>query len=127
MGFRFRKRIKLMPGVSLNLSKGGVSASVGKPGATINFGKRGVKGTAGIPGSGISYTTKLVGKNTTPLKHVEEHIVHQRRVGFGLAAGIFFAPFIFSWFLLRSGHTVISRLLGFGWLAVFLWMSVLGN
>ena len=124
MGFRFRKRIKLMPGVSLNLSKGGVSASVGKPGATINVGKNGVKGNVGIPGSGVSYTTKLTGNNTALQGHTEEHIVHQRRVGFLLATGILLVPFIFSWLLLRSGHTLTSRLLGFGWLAVFLWMSI---
>ena len=33
MGFRFSKRIKILPGVSINLSKSGVSASVGPRGA----------------------------------------------------------------------------------------------
>lgn len=41
----------------------------------------------------------------------------QRRVGFGLGLGIFFLPGIFSWFLLRKGHTLKSRIVGFGWLA----------
>jgi hypothetical protein len=57
MGFRFRKRIKLFPGVSVNLSRSGVSTSVGRPGATINLGaKRGARVTVGIPGTGISYS-----------------------------------------------------------------------
>jgi len=59
MGFKFRKRIKIAPGININLSKSGVSTSVGKPGATVNFGKNGVKGTVGIPGSGLSYSETL--------------------------------------------------------------------
>ncbi len=59
MGFRFRKSIKLFPGVRVNLSKSGVSATIGKPGATINVSERGTSGTIGIPGTGISYSEKL--------------------------------------------------------------------
>lgn len=50
MGFRFRKTIKLFPGVKLNLSKSGISTSIGVPGATVNISKRGTRGTVGIPG-----------------------------------------------------------------------------
>jgi Protein of unknown function (DUF4236) len=57
MGFRFRKRLKLFPGLWINLSKKGGSLSVGGRGATVNISKRGVTGTAGLPGSGISYRT----------------------------------------------------------------------
>lgn len=60
MGFRFRKSIKLMPGVRLNISKGGFSTSIGRPGATVNIGKRGVRGTVGLPGTGLSYSDMLV-------------------------------------------------------------------
>lgn len=56
MGFRFRKSLKIIPGVRLNLSKTGVSASVGGPGATVNFGPKGTRQTVGIPGTGISYS-----------------------------------------------------------------------
>jgi hypothetical protein len=59
MGFRFRKTIKLFPGVRLNFSKSGVSTSIGAPGATINISKRGTRGTVGIPGTGISYSENL--------------------------------------------------------------------
>lgn len=59
MGFRFRKSVKLMPGVRLNIGKTGISASVGGKGATVNVGKRGVRGTVGIPGTGISYSEDL--------------------------------------------------------------------
>lgn len=61
MALRFRKRIRVMPGVHLNLSNKGISTSLGKPGATINVGKRGVRGTVGLPGTGLSYSSKLSG------------------------------------------------------------------
>ena len=57
--FRFSKRIKILPGVSINLSKSGVSASVGPRGAKINIGKRGVRANLGIPGTGMGYSTKI--------------------------------------------------------------------
>jgi Protein of unknown function (DUF4236) len=55
MTFRFRKRIKLFPGVHINLSKSGISTSIGKPGATINLKDgRKARATIGIPGTGLS-------------------------------------------------------------------------
>ncbi|MGD8113133.1 DUF4236 domain-containing protein [Vibrio sp. TRT 17S01] len=64
MGFKFRKRIKIAPGLHVNLSKSGVSTSIGKPGATVNIGKKGVKATVGIPGSGLSYSQSLSESNS---------------------------------------------------------------
>jgi hypothetical protein len=56
MGLRFQKRIKILPGVYINLSKSGVSASVGGHGATVNVGSTGRRMvTLGIPGTGLSY------------------------------------------------------------------------
>ena len=57
MGFRFQRRIKIMPGVTLNVGKRGVSTSIGRRGAHITFGQNGVRTTVGIPGTGISYTS----------------------------------------------------------------------
>jgi len=59
MGFRFQKRITILPGVRLNLSKSGASWSVGPRSASVNVGKRGVYGTVGLPGSGLSYRERL--------------------------------------------------------------------
>lgn len=59
MGFRFQKRITLLPGVRMNLSKSGASLSVGPRGASVTMGKRGVYGNVGIPGSGLSYRERL--------------------------------------------------------------------
>jgi hypothetical protein len=59
MEFRFRRSIRLVPGLRLNLSKGAISATLGRPGASVNIGRRGVQGTAGLPGTGLSYQTRL--------------------------------------------------------------------
>lgn len=56
MGFRFRKSIKLLPGVRINISKSGVSTSVGPRGFTTTIGHGKVRRTVGIPGTGLSYT-----------------------------------------------------------------------
>lgn len=66
MGLRFRRTFKVFPGVHLNISKGGVSASIGVPGATLNVGKNGAQLTGGIPGTGISYRQRLAGPLTSP-------------------------------------------------------------
>lgn len=55
-GFRFRKRIKLLPGVWLNLSKHGVSTSVGTKGLTVNLKGDKMRTTVSAPGTGLSYT-----------------------------------------------------------------------
>jgi hypothetical protein len=59
MGFRFHRSIRLLPGVRLNLSKSGISTSIGTRGAWLTFGKRGTRATVGISGTGISYTQTL--------------------------------------------------------------------
>ena len=72
MGFRFRRSIKLFPGVTINLSKSDVSASLGVPGATINVGKCGTRSTVGVPGTGLSYSDKLSRppERTTPAEGI---------------------------------------------------------
>jgi hypothetical protein len=64
MGFRFQKRLSILPGVRINLSKGGVSTSLGPRGADVNIGRDGVTTNAGIPGTGLSYRSKLGSKGS---------------------------------------------------------------
>src|ERR1700681_1362206 len=57
MGFlRFRRTLKILPGIRMNVGKTGVSWSFGRRGAHLTVGKRGVRTTVGLPGSGLSYT-----------------------------------------------------------------------
>ncbi len=59
MALRFRRRVKLVPGVHLNISRSGISTSLGVRGASITFGKRGNYINAGLPGTGISWRSKV--------------------------------------------------------------------
>lgn len=56
MGFRFRRSVKILPGVRLNFGKRGISTSLGVRGAHVTFGKSGTRTTVGLPESGMSYT-----------------------------------------------------------------------
>ncbi|RLC67210.1 MAG: DUF4236 domain-containing protein [Chloroflexi bacterium] len=59
MAFRFWRRIRIAPGVTLNLSKSGGSLSFGPRGAKFTVGATGKRATVGIPGTGLFYTTTL--------------------------------------------------------------------
>lgn len=56
MGFRFYRRVKIAPGITLNFSKTGVSTSFGPRGAKVTVGRNGIRKTVGIPGTGMYYT-----------------------------------------------------------------------
>jgi hypothetical protein len=56
---RFRKRIHITLGINLNLSKSGVSATVGKKSASVIIGKNRAYINAGIPGTSIYDRKKL--------------------------------------------------------------------
>lgn len=63
MGWRFRKSIRILPGVRINLSKSGISTSVGPRGAKVTFGPNGTYVNAGIPGTGLYTREKISGGN----------------------------------------------------------------
>lgn len=56
MGFRFRRSIRILPGVRVNLSGSGASVSLGARGFHYTIGPKGTRVTAGIPGTGLSWT-----------------------------------------------------------------------
>lgn len=82
MGLRFRRSIKLAPGLRLNLSKSGLGMSVGARGASISVGSSGVYANAGIPGTGFSIREKISGtsaqsSNTRSSTTVDPRTVRQ--------------------------------------------------
>jgi hypothetical protein len=80
MPWRFHRVISIIPGlVRLNLSKGGISGSVGPRGADVNIGKHGITTNAGLPGTGLSYRQKL-------------GVAH----GSGIGVGLFIAALAFA-------------------------------
>lgn len=62
MPIRFRKSIKILPGVRLNLSKSGISVTLGGKLFSLNLGKTGTYANVDLPGSGLVYRTRLGGK-----------------------------------------------------------------
>jgi hypothetical protein len=56
--FHFYRRVKIFPGLRLNISRAGPSLTAGVLGAHITVGRRGVTRTVGIPGTGIYYTSR---------------------------------------------------------------------
>ncbi|MCK5039365.1 MAG: DUF4236 domain-containing protein [Candidatus Aenigmarchaeota archaeon] len=55
----FRRRIKIIPGVRLNLSKSGISTSIGIRGVNLTFGKKGTYLNTRILGTGIHKRQKI--------------------------------------------------------------------
>src|SRR5690554_8112148 len=82
MAIRFRKSVKVMPGVRVNFGKKGMSTSIGVRGATVNLSKRGTRVTAGLPGTGLSvshlYKAQGSKRQPAPIKPVTPklHIRH---------------------------------------------------
>lgn len=52
MGFRFQRRIKIMPGVTLNVGKRGVSTSIGRRGGAYHVRTEWCPDDGGDPGDG---------------------------------------------------------------------------
>lgn len=59
MATYFRKTIKILPWVTLNLNKSGASLSIGPRGAKLNIGKNGAYINSSIPGTGVYNKTKV--------------------------------------------------------------------
>lgn len=74
MALRFRKSVKILPGVRVNFGLKGASVSVGAKGASVSIGKQGVYGNVSIPGTGISFREKLSNNSRN------ERVLKQQRV-----------------------------------------------
>ena len=62
MAWRFRKRVKVIPGVYLNFSSKGVSTTLGSRGLSVNIGSKGTYLNQGISGLGLYSRTKISGQ-----------------------------------------------------------------
>lgn len=136
MGFRFRKRIKIAPGVYINLSKSGVSTTLGKSGASVNISKKGTRGTVGLPGTGLSYSSQLSQSATSrklkqsgappDLSTPPNLPPSLGQPPFGqpisqtpsvwLFLGVLLMPYFFVWFLLRPQYSSPVKIAGVAWL-----------
>jgi hypothetical protein len=66
MALRIRKSFKIAPGLRVNVSKSGVSTSIGGKGVTANFSKRGTKLTTSLPGTGFSSSKMYKSSGSSP-------------------------------------------------------------
>ncbi len=78
MPIRFRRTLKIAPGVKLNFSKSGVSTTVGPKGFHFTFNKRGVRRSVAIPGTGVS-EVDYIKKNETPAEKEKRERAEERR------------------------------------------------
>ncbi len=78
MPIRFRRTLKVAPGVKLNFSKSGISTTVGPKGFHFTFGKRGVRRTVSIPGTGVSEVDYVKKNETEAQKEGEERKEEKR-------------------------------------------------
>lgn len=56
---RIWRRVRVGRGATVNLSRGGVSVTVGSVGRRLTLGKRGLAVSLGLPGTGVSYRWTL--------------------------------------------------------------------
>jgi len=111
---RFRKSIKISPGVKLNLSKSGVSGTFGVKGASVNVGKNGTYLNTGIPGTGV-YDRKRIGEgsnqqNYSALTPEEIELIKNKRMIF-LAFSIILSVLITVLFFLK--HWITGSIFSF--------------
>lgn len=99
-GWNYRKRVKIAPGVTVNISKNGVSTSVGPKGARITYGKNGTYLNTSIPGTGL-YRRKKIGES------VKTHNEGRSGCLYTVFLVLFFSLFFFVVF---NGKTILSYL-----------------
>ena len=56
MGLRFRRSVRLLPGVRWNFGLKSTSLSIGGRGVRYTFGTKGARVSAGVPGTGLSWS-----------------------------------------------------------------------
>ena len=77
MGWRYRKRIKILPGIHINISKSGISTNIGVKGANITFGPKGTYVNTGFPGTGL-YRRDKISNNATKYSSIEDNLNENR-------------------------------------------------
>lgn len=81
MRLRFQRRVKVLPGVTLNFSKSGVTTSVGVRGARVTIGRGQTRTTLGLPGTGLSVTE--VRKSAKKSQPRQRQLLHSGRAPAG--------------------------------------------
>src|SRR4030095_10112211 len=75
MSWRFRTSFNVMPGIRLNVSRNGLSATLGAAPFSVNVGPQGFYGNVSIPGTGLSYENAW----TLPLREYDRSVSRPNR------------------------------------------------
>ncbi|OWV31492.1 DUF4236 domain-containing protein [Halomonas campaniensis] len=59
MGLKFRKSVKVAPGVRVNFGKKSSSVSIGNKYGGYNIGSKGTRARVSAPGTGLSYSDRI--------------------------------------------------------------------
>ncbi len=84
MPIRFRRTLNILPGVRMNLSRHGISTTVGPRGMHLTFNRYGVRQDLGLPGTGLSENSYLF---RTRASSEEEAARHVARIHHGQGCG----------------------------------------
>ncbi len=87
MPIRFRRTFHILPGVRMNVSKHGISTTVGPRGMHLTFNRYGVRQDVGLPGTGLSESSYIVGGNRGRAAAEEEAARHVRSIHQGEGCG----------------------------------------
>ncbi len=79
MALRFRKSIKILPGVRVNIGLKGASLNVGPRGASVSISKQGVYTNASIPGTGISFREKVSNNSRSERALKQQRLTEQNQ------------------------------------------------
>lgn len=117
MGWRLYRRKRLLPGVTLGLSRSGPSLRFGVRGAGLTVGGRsGLRTTVGVPGTGVYYTsTPLAGSARRPVTPVRASYPPPGAAGSGRG-----------WLLLLVAIVFIGAALATSGLALFPEVALIG-
>jgi len=85
--FRFYRRVRILPGLAVNLSRSGPSLTVGVRGAHLTVGSTGVRRTVGIPGTGLFYTSHTGLHSGVHSRHADTPITPAQQSRADSAAG----------------------------------------
>jgi hypothetical protein len=98
MSWRFRKTFKVLPGVKLNLTRHGLSTTLGASPFSINLGPKGVYGNFTIPGTGLTNRQRL----DQPHSPSKESSTHPPEIGSHIPPTL---PYSFSTVEIRCAST----------------------
>ncbi len=73
MPVRFRRTFKIFPGVKINVSRGGISTTIGPRGFHLTFNKHGVRQSIGLPGTGLSESSYIVKNDSDSEKDADDN------------------------------------------------------